>query len=102
MNDFDMASVPDDEDAVPTTEASDFDGGDPITDEEAAYLQTKAMGDEDRAALLTIHKSDLTADTRSIFMRDTNTINPDTAKVEIGHWCELCKKAGLTWKHCYL
>ncbi|OAX30480.1 hypothetical protein K503DRAFT_807226, partial [Rhizopogon vinicolor AM-OR11-026] len=61
-----------------------------IDDAPSAYQQTKAMGDADRKGGKR-RKSDLTADIRTIFTRDTKAINPTTGKQETGHWCELCR-----------
>jgi hypothetical protein len=77
---------------------------------EQEYLSLKAMGDADHEVsgslttnfitLLTyvltleaIHlkaKRDATADIRTIFRREKEHKNPDTAKVQDGYWCKLC------------
>jgi len=35
-------------------------------------------------------KAERTADVRTIFKRDDNCVNPDTGKIEKGHWCTIC------------
>ncbi|KAG1842421.1 hypothetical protein F4604DRAFT_1689916 [Suillus subluteus] len=67
----------------------------------STYQQTKEMGDADREGAKQC-KSDLTADIRTIFTRESNAINPDTGKEEDGHWCEVCKANGLAWKFSFL
>ena len=74
---------------------------------EQEYALLKAMADADHEVSTTssstskicslnleaIHrksKSDATADVRTIFRRDKDYKNPDTAKVQDGNWCKLC------------
>jgi len=76
---------------------------------EAAYLATKAMGDQDRKVCCYISasqcknliftlkilfarpKSDRTADVRTIFKRVEDHINAATDELEDGHICTICQ-----------
>ncbi|KAG1792926.1 ribonuclease H-like domain-containing protein [Suillus plorans] len=92
----------DDADEV-LTDAGTATDMDTCTDDDtpSTYQQTKEMGDADREGAKR-RKSDLTADIRTIFTRESNTINFDTGKEEDGHWCEVCKANGLAWKFSFL
>ncbi|KAG1784952.1 uncharacterized protein HD556DRAFT_1314683 [Suillus plorans] len=92
----------DDADEV-LTDAGTATDMDTRTDDDtpSTYQQTKEMGDADCEGAKW-RKSDLTADIRTIFTRESNTINPDTGKEEDGHWCEVCKANGLAQKFSFL
>ncbi|KAL0958654.1 hypothetical protein HGRIS_014979 [Hohenbuehelia grisea] len=104
----DASSNPAETDGPPLTD-TDFNLSDGVIDvdasdtsnPEAAYATTKAMGDADRADADQRPKQERTADVRTIFRRDENRINPDTGKVESGHWCSICEQKNLAKKFCF-
>ncbi|KAH9019436.1 hypothetical protein EDB85DRAFT_1896672 [Lactarius pseudohatsudake] len=64
-----------------------------VTDSEA-YHATKAMGDADRQFLgkrCHTSKRTLTADVRTIFKYNKNSINPITNEIEEGNWCTISR-----------
>ncbi|KAJ7212470.1 hypothetical protein B0H12DRAFT_378867 [Mycena haematopus] len=81
----------------PVSDSSD-DGGDGSEDDgetdidaiNAAYEQTKALGDADRVAMKTRPKRELTKDIQPLFKED-EVLDPDTGVLIKGHWCLLCK-----------
>ncbi|KAH9006650.1 hypothetical protein EDB83DRAFT_2532949 [Lactarius deliciosus] len=88
-------------DATSTESDSEEEGADgdstnfeQVTDSEA-YHATKAMGDADRQFLgkrrHTSSKRMLTADVRTIFKYNKNSINPITNNIEEGNWCTVCQ-----------
>jgi hypothetical protein len=69
-----------------STDAEEIEDG--VSDQE--YMSLKAMANADHEAIHMKPKGDATADVRIIFRRDKEHKNPDTGKVQDGHWCKLC------------